>query len=78
MRSDFRLFPLVGTPATTSQMAKDVGALLMMCMRLVLNQSGLRTVTFLSFAAEPELDERKQLGFQAVVILSALTALSIW
>merc|ERR1712000_500712 len=48
-----------GTPATTSQMAKDV-------------------VTFLSWAAEPELDERKQLGFQAVIILSALTALSIW
>jgi len=48
-----------GTPATTSQMAKDV-------------------VTFLSFAAEPELDERKQLGFSAVIILSTLTALSIW
>jgi ubiquinol-cytochrome c reductase cytochrome c1 subunit len=30
-----------GTPATTSQMAKDV-------------------VTFLSWAAEPELDERKR------------------
>ncbi|CDZ98504.1 ubiquinol-cytochrome c reductase cytochrome c1 subunit [Phaffia rhodozyma] len=48
-----------GTPATTSQMAKDV-------------------TTFLSWAAEPELDERHKLGLQASVILSAMWALSIW
>ncbi|MBW0470243.1 hypothetical protein O181_009958 [Austropuccinia psidii MF-1] len=48
-----------GTPATTSQLAKDV-------------------VTFLSWAAEPELDQRKKMGFQTVIILSTLTALSIW
>ncbi|KAK4051992.1 cytochrome c1 [Microbotryomycetes sp. JL221] len=47
-----------GTPATTSQMAKDV-------------------VTFLSWAAEPEHDQRKKMGMQATIILSALLALSI-
>ena len=53
------LTPYIGTPATTSQMAKDV-------------------VTFLSWAAEPEHDERKQYGLKAVIILSALTAISIY
>jgi len=48
-----------GTPATTSQMAKDVS-------------------TFLNWAAEPEHDERKKMGMQAVIILSTLTVLSIW
>ncbi|KAM0786351.1 cytochrome c1 [Microbotryomycetes sp. NB124-2] len=47
-----------GTPATTSQMAKDV-------------------VTFLSWAAEPEHDQRKKMGMQATIILTALLALSI-
>jgi ubiquinol-cytochrome c reductase cytochrome c1 subunit len=48
-----------GTPATTSQMAKDV-------------------VSFLHWAAEPELDERKKMGFQAVVLLSVLFPLSLY
>lgn len=48
-----------GTPATTSQMAKDV-------------------VTFLSWAAEPEHDERKKMGLQAVILLSSLLAISIY
>lgn len=48
-----------GTPATTSQMAKDV-------------------VEFLNWAAEPEMDVRKQMGIKAVVITSVLLALSIW
>ncbi|CAG8553745.1 4727_t:CDS:10 [Ambispora leptoticha] len=48
-----------GTPATTSQMAKDV-------------------TTFLCWAAEPEHDERKKMGAKAIIILSALFALSIW
>ncbi|GAA5832451.1 hypothetical protein JCM11251_006459 [Rhodosporidiobolus azoricus] len=48
-----------GTPATTSQMAKDV-------------------VTFLAWASEPELDQRKKMGFQATIILSGLLAMSIW
>lgn len=43
-----------GTPATTSQMAKDV-------------------VQFLAWAAEPEHDERKKMGLQAVIIISTLT-----
>ncbi|KAF9245277.1 cytochrome c1, component of the mitochondrial respiratory chain [Melanogaster broomeanus] len=47
-----------GTPATTSQMAKDV-------------------VTFLNWAAEPEHDERKKLGLKAVILFSALFAISI-
>ncbi len=48
-----------GTPATTSQMAKDV-------------------VSFLHWAAEPELDERKKMGFQAVCILTVLYGMSIY
>lgn len=42
-----------GTPATTSQMAKDV-------------------CTFLSWAAEPEHDERKQMGMQWIGMLAIL------
>jgi hypothetical protein len=48
-----------GTPATTSQMAKDV-------------------TTFLAWASEPELDQRKKMGMQATIILSGLLAISIW
>lgn len=48
-----------GTPATTSQMAKDV-------------------TTFLNWAAEPEHDERKKMGLQAVIIISTLTLASVW
>ncbi|CAD6574948.1 MAG: cytochrome c1 [Tremellales sp. Tagirdzhanova-0007] len=48
-----------GTPATTSQMAKDV-------------------VNFLSWTAEPEHDERKKMGLQAVIILSTMTAISLY
>ncbi|KAI0285895.1 cytochrome c1, component of the mitochondrial respiratory chain [Russula aff. rugulosa BPL654] len=48
-----------GTPATTSQMAKDV-------------------TNFLSWAAEPEHDERKKIGIKAVILFSMLTALSIY
>ncbi|KAI0319630.1 cytochrome C1 family-domain-containing protein [Amylostereum chailletii] len=48
-----------GTPATTSQMAKDV-------------------TTFLNWAAEPEHDERKKIGIKAVILFSALTAISLY
>lgn len=48
-----------GTPATTSQMAKDV-------------------TSFLAWTSEPELDERKKMGMQAVIILSTLTAISLY
>lgn len=48
-----------GTPATTSQMAKDV-------------------VSFLQWSAEPELDDRKKMGFQAVTILTILFGVSLW
>ena len=44
-----------GTPATTSQLAKDVS-------------------TFLCWAAEPEHDDRKRMGFKAMVTLSMLSA----
>jgi len=47
------------TPATTTQMAKDV-------------------VQFLTWAAEPELDERKRMGLQATIMFSALFVISIW
>ncbi|CAL9729620.1 cytochrome c1, heme protein, mitochondrial [Monosporozyma unispora] len=48
-----------GTPATTSQMAKDV-------------------TTFLHWASEPEMDDRKKMGLKAVIILSSLYLLSVW
>ena len=48
-----------GTPATTSQLAKDVA-------------------TFLCWTAEPEHDERKQMGLKATVVLSLLTALTFY
>ena len=48
-----------GTPATTSQMAKDV-------------------VEFLNWAAEPEMDERKKMGWKVLTVLTFLTAMSIW
>ena len=47
------------TPATTSQMAKDV-------------------VEFLNWAAEPEMDERKKMGWKVLTVLTILTAMSIW
>ncbi|KAI9814809.1 MAG: cytochrome c1 [Pycnora praestabilis] len=48
-----------GTPASTSQMAKDV-------------------VEFLNFAAEPEMDERKKMGLQVVIVAAALYGFSVW
>lgn len=48
-----------GTPATSSQMAKDV-------------------VTFLSWAAEPEHDERKKMGLKAVIILSSMFGIMVY
>lgn len=48
-----------GTPATASQIAKDVAV-------------------FLNWASEPEHDDRKKMGLKAVVILSAMTGLSLW
>ncbi|KAI8873224.1 cytochrome c1 [Ramicandelaber brevisporus] len=48
-----------GTPATTSQMAKDV-------------------TTFLAWASEPELEERKLYGLRALLMLGGLTLMSVW
>lgn len=53
------VFIVAGTPATASQMAKDV-------------------VTFLSWAAEPEHDERKKMGLKAMIIMSSLFLISIY
>ena len=47
------------TPATTSQMAKDV-------------------VEFLNWAAEPEADDRKRMGWKVLAIGSLLFAMSVW
>jgi ubiquinol-cytochrome c reductase cytochrome c1 subunit len=35
-------------------------------------------VTFLNWAAEPEHDERKKMGLKAVILFSALTAISLY
>ena len=35
-------------------------------------------VTFLNWAAEPEHDERKKAGLKAVILFSALTAISLY
>lgn len=47
------------TPATTSQMAKDV-------------------TEFLNWCAEPEMDERKRMGWKVLAVASTLFALSVW
>ncbi|EDQ91284.1 uncharacterized protein MONBRDRAFT_23528 [Monosiga brevicollis MX1] len=47
-----------GTPASVSQMAKDV-------------------VTFLTWAAEPEHDDRKRMGMKSIVLLSFVAA-GLW
>ncbi|KAJ2010655.1 cytochrome c1, partial [Coemansia sp. S85] len=35
-------------------------------------------VTFLNWAAEPELDDRKKIGVKAILLFSTLTALALW
>jgi ubiquinol-cytochrome c reductase cytochrome c1 subunit len=47
------------TPATASQMAKDV-------------------VEFLNWAAEPEADTRKKMGWKVIFITGVLFSLSVW
>lgn len=47
------------TPATTSQMAKDV-------------------VEFLNWAAEPEMDDRKRMGWKVMAVGTTLFVLSVW
>ncbi|KAF1355495.1 cytochrome C1 family-domain-containing protein [Delphinella strobiligena] len=47
------------TPATTSQMAKDV-------------------VEFLNWAAEPEMDDRKKMGWKVMAVTGTLFLISIW
>jgi len=48
-----------GTPATSSQMAKDVAE-------------------FLNWAAEPEADERKKMGWKILGVTAILFGLSVW
>jgi ubiquinol-cytochrome c reductase cytochrome c1 subunit len=47
------------TPATSSQMAKDV-------------------VEFLNWAAEPEADDRKKMGWKVMAATGVLTLISVW
>jgi ubiquinol-cytochrome c reductase cytochrome c1 subunit len=47
------------TPATTSQMAKDV-------------------TEFLNWAAEPEADQRKKMGWKVIFVTGVLFTLSVW
>jgi ubiquinol-cytochrome c reductase cytochrome c1 subunit len=42
------------------------------------SQMAKDVVEFLNWAAEPEMDDRKRMGWKVVIISSALTALSIW
>ena len=35
-------------------------------------------VTFLSWASEPEHDDRKKIGLQAVILLSGVTAIALY
>ncbi|KAG4301680.1 hypothetical protein PCK1_002165 [Pneumocystis canis] len=42
------------------------------------SQMAKDVVSFLNWAAEPEHDDRKRMGFQTLVILSALFALNLW
>jgi len=48
-----------GTPATISQMAKDVS-------------------TFLTWVAEPNMEERKLMGFRAMLLLSAMAGFTLY
>lgn len=48
-----------GTPATASQMAKDV-------------------TTFLTWAAEPEMEDRKRTGVKALMICGALVGTTLY
>ncbi|KAJ9126611.1 cytochrome c1 [Naganishia onofrii] len=42
------------------------------------SQMAKDVVSFLAWTAEPELDERKKMGLQAVIILSTMTAISLY
>jgi len=48
-----------GTPATISQLAKDVS-------------------TFLTWVAEPKMEERKLMGFRAIVLLSIMAGFTLY
>eukprot|EP00127_Corallochytrium_limacisporum_P000837 Clim_evm13s26 gene=Clim_evmTU13s26 len=48
-----------GTPATTSQMAKDV-------------------ITFLTWASEPEHDDRKRMGMKVLILLTVASGISMY
>lgn len=42
------------------------------------SQMAKDVVEFLNWAAEPEMDQRKKMGWAAIIISSALLGLSIW
>ena len=42
------------------------------------SQMAKDVVEFLNWAAEPEMDTRKKMGWASVIILSGLVGLSIW
>ena len=42
------------------------------------SQMAKDVVEFLNWAAEPEMDQRKKMGWATIIITSALLGLSIW
>ena len=70
-----------GTPATTSQMAKDVVQFLYVYFFVVMLTPGtlpLSPSTTSGRYVHPRYSDHQRAGFRAVILLSGLFALSVW